>query len=101
MNNLKYFIKLFIFWLFYFFINRLFFIANYFDEFSQVNTSELFQIFPKSIGLDLSFTAYLLAVITLVLFFNTHIVSTRFNSFISKIPANHSNGYIFCNFTNN
>ncbi len=85
MSNLKYFIKLFIFWLFYFFINRLFFIANYFGEFSQVITNELLQIVPKSIGLDISFVAYLSAVITLVLFFNTHIVSAKFNSFISKL----------------
>ena len=85
MNNLKYFIKLFIFWLFYFFINRLFFIANYFDEFSQIPTDDLLQIVPKSIGLDISFVAYLSAVMTLFLFFNTHIVSTKFNSFISKL----------------
>ena len=85
MSNLKYFIKLFVFWLFYFFINRLFFIANYFEEFSQVTTNELLQIVPKSIGLDISFVAYLSAVITLVLFFNTHIVSAKFNSFISKL----------------
>jgi len=85
MKNLKYFIKLFIFWLFYFFINRLFFIANYFDEFSQLPTSDLAQIVPKSIGLDISFVAYLSAIITLFLFFNTHIVSTRFNSFISRL----------------
>ena len=85
MSNLKYFIKLFVFWLFYFFINRLFFIANYFEEFLQVNTSELLQIVPKSIGLDISFVAYLSAVITLVLFFNTNIVSAKFNLFISKL----------------
>ena len=55
MNNLKYFIKLFVFWLFYFFVNRLFFIANYLEEFSKISSNELLQIFPKSFGLDISF----------------------------------------------
>ena len=71
MNNLKYFIKLFVFWLIYFFVNRLFFIVNYFEEFSQVTTTELLRIFPKSLGLDISFITYLSVIITILLFLNS------------------------------
>ena len=85
MNNLKYFLKLFIFWLIYFFVNRLFFIANYFEEFSQISTDELLKILPKSFGLDISFIAYLSVIITIILFFNSLFESKMFNVFISGI----------------
>ena len=83
MHNLKYFIKLFVFWLFYFFVNRLFFIANYLDEFSQISSDELLRIAPKSFGLDISFVAYLSVIIAILLFVNSIILSKRFNTFIS------------------
>lgn len=82
-NNFIFFIKLFIFWLFYFFVNRLFFIINYLDEFINIPRNELFQVFPKSIGLDLSFIGYLSAIITLLLFINSLVLSKLFNRFIS------------------
>ncbi|MBT6651053.1 MAG: sulfatase-like hydrolase/transferase, partial [Flavobacteriales bacterium] len=85
MNNLKYFIKLFVFWLFYFFVNRLFFIANYLEEFSKISSDELLQIFPNSFGLDISFIGYLSVVIVLFLFFNSLALSKRINTFISGI----------------
>jgi phosphoglycerol transferase MdoB-like AlkP superfamily enzyme len=85
MNNLKYFLKLFLFWLIYFLVNRLFFIANYFEEFSSVSTDELLRILPKSFGLDVSFIAYLSGIITIVLFFNSLLAAKRFNVFISGI----------------
>ena len=85
MNNLKYFLKLFLFWLIYFLVNRLFFIANYFEEFSSVSTDELLRILPKSFGLDVSFIAYLSAIITIVLFFNSLLAAKRVNIFISGI----------------
>ena len=83
MHNLKYFIKLFVFWLFYFFVNRLFFIANYLDEFSQISSDELLRIAPKSFGLDISFVAYLSVIIFILLFVNSIVLSKRFNAFIS------------------
>ncbi|MBT5614848.1 MAG: hypothetical protein HOJ77_01190, partial [Flavobacteriales bacterium] len=85
MNNLKYFIKLFVFWLFYFFVNRLFFIANYLEEFSKISSDELLQIFPNSFGLDISFIGYLSVVIVLFLFLNSLALSKRINTFISGI----------------
>ena len=85
MNNLKYFIKLFVFWLFYFFVNRLFFIANYLEEFTEISSNELLQIFPKSFGLDISFIGYLSVVIVLFLFFNSLALSKRINTFISGV----------------
>ena len=85
MNNLKYFIKLFVFWLFYFFVNRLFFIANYLEEFTEISSNELLQIFPKSFGLDVSFIGYLSVVIVLFLFLNSFALCKRINTFISGI----------------
>ena len=85
MNNLKYFIKLFAFWLFYFFVNRLLFIANYLEEFSKVSSDEFLQIFSKSFGLDISFIGYLSVVIVLFLFLNSLVLNKRINIFISGI----------------
>ncbi|MDC0249564.1 sulfatase-like hydrolase/transferase [Flavobacteriales bacterium] len=85
MNNLKYFIKLFVFWLIYFFVNRLFFIANYFEEFSQVTNNEVLGILQKSFGLDISFIAYLSVIITMLLFFHSMLLNKRINIFISGL----------------
>ena len=85
MNNLKYFVKLFIFWLIYFFVNRLFFIVNYLEEFLQFSSKELLFIIKKSVRLDISFIAYLSVIITILLFFNSMILSKRFNTFISGL----------------
>ena len=71
MTNIKYFVKLFAFWLFYFFIDRLLFIGFYFEEFLGLSSNELLKITPKCLPLDLSFTAYLSAIITLLLFINS------------------------------
>ena len=85
MSSLKYFLKLFIFWLIYFFVNRLFFIINYFEEFSQVATYECLRIIPKSFGLDVSFISYLFVIITVILFVNSLVVNKRFNFLISSV----------------
>jgi len=84
MNKIKYFVKLLIFWLLYFFINRLFFIAFYYEEFSSFSFIELAQILPKSFALDLSFTAYLSVIFVILLFVNSFVVKSKFNRFISK-----------------
>ena len=84
MTNIKYFIKLFTFWLFYFFIDRLLFIGFYFEEFSGLNSNELLKIIPKSLPLDLSFIAYLSAIITLLLVINSISVNHKLNRIINK-----------------
>ena len=84
MNNIKYFLKLFTFWLFYFFINRLFFTGFYYEEFSALPSNELIKIVPESLSLDLSFTAYLSAIITLVLFINSISINQILNRIINK-----------------
>ena len=84
MTNIKYFIKLFAFWLFYFFINRLLFIGFYFEEFSTLSPNELLKILPKCLTLDLSFTAYLSAIITLLLFINSININQILNGIINK-----------------
>ena len=85
MHNLIYFIKLFAFWLIYFFINRLFFILYYFEEFSQFTANEILRILPNSFGLDISFIAYLCVIIIMFLFLNSMISSKRFSIFISGL----------------
>ena len=85
MDNLKYFLRLFIFWLIYFFVNRLLFIANYFQEFYLVSIEEVLRIFPMSFRLDVSFIGYLFAIITIVLFLNSFFPSKRVNIFITGI----------------
>ena len=85
MSNFKYFIRLFVFWLFYFFVNRLFFIANYLEEFLQFSSGELLCIVKKSVRLDISFIAYLSVIITMLLFINSMILSKRLNTFISGL----------------
>ena len=85
MSNFKYFIRLFVFWLLYFFVNRLFFIANYLEEFLQFSSTELLCIVKKSVRLDISFIAYLSVIITILLFFNSIILRKRFNVFISGL----------------
>ena len=85
MSNFKYFIRLFVFWLLYFFVNRLFFIANYLEEFLQFSSTELLCIVKKSVRLDISFIAYLSVIITMLLFFNSIILPKRFNTFISGL----------------
>ncbi|PDH48361.1 MAG: hypothetical protein CND86_02695 [Bacteroidetes bacterium MED-G21] len=84
MNNIKYFIKLFAFWLFYFFINRVLFIGFYYEEFLGLSSNELVKIIPKSLELDLSFIAYLSAIITLLLFINSISVNHILNRIINK-----------------
>ena len=54
MNNLKYFLKIFIFWLIYFFVNRLFFIANYFEAFSQVSNDNI-SLLLSGLALQIAF----------------------------------------------
>ncbi len=85
MLSFRYFFKLFVFWIIYFLINRLFFIINYLEEFSLVSISEVLNIFPKSLDLDISFIAYLFGIITFFLFINSFFVTRVVNSFISNI----------------
>jgi len=85
MGNLKYFLKLFIFWLIYFLVNRVFFILNYFEDFSRISINELLRIFPKSFALDISFIAYISTVITIILFLNSLFSSKRVNLFMTGI----------------
>ena len=84
MNRIKYFTKLFAFWLFYFFINRLLFIGFYFEEFVDFKFHELLKIVSNSLSLDLSFTAYLSAIITLLLFINSLSINQILNRIIHK-----------------
>ena len=85
MRSFTYFFKLFSFWIIYFLINRLFFVINYSEEFSLVSISEVLNIFPKSLALDISFIAYLFGIISFFLFFNSFFITRNVNTYISNI----------------
>ena len=67
MRQYNYFFRLFIFWLIYFFINRLFFISCFFDDFKDELGSDFSSIILKSLRLDISFVSYLSVIIFLLL----------------------------------
>ena len=83
MYYFNYFLKLFVFWLIYFLVNRIFFIINYFDDFSKCSYVEVITIFLKSFRLDASFIAYLSTLIILLLFVNNFFRSKKYNIFFS------------------
>ena len=78
MTNIKYFIKLFTFWLFYFFIDRLLFIGFYFEEFSTLTSNVPLNAFRPLIY------AYLSTIITLLLFINSININQILNGIINK-----------------
>ena len=65
MFKFKFFLKLYFFWLFLFFINRVIFFIFYFKSFKNIKLLEVLQIIPNSIPLDLSFISYVAMVIFL------------------------------------
>ena len=60
------------------------FIGFYYEEFSGLSSNELLKVIPKSLPLDLSFIAYLSAIITLLLFINSICINQILNRFINK-----------------
>lgn len=58
-HKLTYLIKYFLFWLIYFEMARLLFLAFYFDKTKEIGFSNAFKTFVYGIQLDISFTAYL------------------------------------------
>ena len=85
MHKIIFFLRLFVFWLIYFFVNRLFFILFYYQEFSSSSFIELFMIVSKSLRLDLSFIAYLSVIFVILLFLNSFVKKNKFNLFISRV----------------
>ena len=85
MNNLKYFLKLYVFWIIYFTINRLFFILYFFEYFRLIDSNEIFTIFLKSIALDVSFISYLTVFIILFMFIGNLFIKDTLKSFIKRL----------------
>lgn len=85
MHNFIYFLKLCVFWLIYFLVNRLFFIINYIEDFNSVTIHDLLNILPNSLALDISFIGYLFVIITILLFFNSFLTSKSVNTFITGL----------------
>lgn len=82
-NNLNYFSRLFVFWLLYFFVNRIVFILSYYEKFDLVPVQDVIRIMPKSFSLDVSFIGYLLAIIVILLFCNSFSKNRIVNVFVS------------------
>ena len=85
MSNIKYFLKLFVIWMIYFFVGRLFFVVNYMKEFSEFSIFEILKILPASFSLDISFISYFSVIFILILFFNSFFINKKFNFISGKI----------------
>jgi len=85
MLKFKFFLKLYIFWLFLFFINRVIFLIFYFKSFKNIKLIEVLQIVPNSISLDLSFISYVASITFLLILLGFVLSSFKIESFINKI----------------
>lgn len=83
-GELKYFIRLLIFWLNFFLINRILFAIYHQTEFSTLPINELLGVIPNSMPLDLSFIAYLSAIFVVLLYINSLFKHKTASSFISR-----------------
>ena len=84
MFKFKFFLKLYFFWLFLFFINRVIFFIFYFKSFKNIKLLEVLQIIPNSIHLDLSFISYVATVIFLLILLGFLLSSFKIEQFINK-----------------
>lgn len=85
MNSITfYFIKLYLFWLFYFFINRIFFVFCYANDLSKVKASEYFSVLFYSFKLDISFISYLSSIIFIIISINSFVIKRNINLLISR-----------------
>jgi len=83
MNNLFFFTRYILFWLFFFFIGRLVFVLLFVKEVFQSSYFEIFKIIPQSLSLDISFISYLLVIIVLLIWFFSFFNKGKF--LISKL----------------
>lgn len=79
-----YFLRFYLFWLFYFLINRIFFFVCYKYDFALVKSTDFFWILIYSFKLDISFISYLSAIIFLIIFINSLIYKEKINVLLSK-----------------
>jgi len=84
MFKFKFFLKLYFFWLFLFFINRVIFLIFYFKSFKNIKLLEVLQIVPNSIPLDLSFISYVATVIFLLILLGFLLSFFKIEPFINK-----------------
>ena len=62
MSNVFSMLKIFLFWLVVFFINRLVFILYFFSDFSSIPFSEILATFRKGLPLDISMASYVMII---------------------------------------
>ena len=84
MLKFKFFLKLYFFWLFIFFINRVIFLIFYFKSFKNIKLLEILQIVPNSLSLDLSFISYVASITFLLILLGFFIVIFKNEPFINK-----------------
>ena len=84
MFKFKFFLKLYFFWLFLFFINRVIFLIFYFKSFKNIKLLEVLQIVPNSISLDLSFISYVASITFLLILLGFLLSSFKIEPFINK-----------------
>ena len=81
-NTLLILLKFYLFWLFYFLVNRILFCVLFYSEISQISLLEVLKIFPHSMSLDLSSISYILIIVTFFLLL-TFLNPNRFFRYIS------------------
>tara|TARA_B100001093_G_scaffold520485_1_gene616594 strand:- start:32349 stop:34205 length:1857 start_codon:yes stop_codon:yes gene_type:complete len=84
MLKFKFFLKLYFFWLFLFFINRVIFFIFYFKSFKNIKILEILQIVPNSIELDISFISYVASIAFLLILLGFILSSFKIEPFINK-----------------
>jgi len=84
MLKFKFFLKLYFFWLFLFFLNRVIFLFFYFKSFKNIKLLEILQIIPNSISLDVSFISYVASITFLLILLGFMLSSFKTEQFINK-----------------
>ena len=84
MLKFKFFLKLYFFWLFLFFLNRVIFLFFYFKSFKNIKLLEILQIVPNSISLDVSFISYVASITFLLILLGFMLSSFKTEQFINK-----------------
>ncbi len=78
MKYLNYTFRFIVFWLFFFFINRIVFASFFLDAVTQSSFLEIVKVLPYSLGLDISFISYLLVIITLLIWLGSFLSNKQF-----------------------
>ena len=78
MNNIIFIFRYLLFWILFFFVNRLFFIVFFLDDVNDSSLRDILNIIPHSFLLDISFISYLLVIIICLIWIQSFFRSSSF-----------------------